>query len=259
MIDRALHDRLFADYDAYARSFAGADGKLQEMQELKFAHSHRVAEFAREIAARENWPEADILLAGVVGLYHDIARYRQYRDYRTFQDYRSFNHGEAGAEILRETRLLRDLGAEDEEAAVTATRHHNAKVVPGGLSPRQELFLWLDRDSDKLDIYDVLYDNVKTGRYLAHPEVFHGVDPDGPVTPAILAGVRARQPLGYEGVKSVSDFLMITVLWVYELHYPASRRLARERRVVDHVGEIVKMSPEVADALDDARAFLRDA
>ena len=257
-MDQPTHARLFAVYDAYAQSFAGPDGQLEEMQALKFAHSHRVAATARTIAGEEKWPEADIRLADVVGLYHDIGRYRQYREYRTFQDYRSVDHGEYGWRIINETGCLDILPPEEREIVLVATRRHNAKTVPADLPPRQRQFLLLARDSDKIDIYDVLYDNIRTRRYLKYPEIFHGVDPDGPVSPELLAKVRARQPQSYKDAKSVSDFLLLTVQWLSDFNFPASRRLVREHDVLGHIREIINLTPEVAETLDAAQHWLDD-
>lgn len=254
----ATRDQLFAVYDAYAQSFAGADGRLEEMQQLKFDHSHRVAAIAHAIAAEEGWPEEDVLLADVAGLYHDVGRYRQYREYRTFQDYRSIDHGECGWRVISEAGLLDALSPEEREIVLVATRHHNAKDVPPGLTPRQERFLRLDRDSDKIDIYDVLYDNVRSRRYLKYPEIFHGVDPDGPVTPEVLATVRARQPQSYKNAKSVSDFLLLTAQWLGDFNFAASRRLVRQRDVVGRLKEIINLTPEVAATLEEARGWLGD-
>ena len=258
MMDQATRDQMFAVYDAYARSFAGAGGRLEEMQQLKFDHSHRVAAIARAVAAEEGWPETDALLADVAGLYHDVGRYRQYREYRTFQDYRSIDHGECGWQVINEAGLLDAMNPEEREIVLVATRRHNAKDVPPGLVPRQERFLRLVRDSDKIDIYDVLYDNVRSRRFLKYPEIFHGVDPDGPVTPEVLATVRARQPQSYKNAKSVSDFLLLTAQWLSDFNFAASRRLVRERNVVGRLKEIINLTPEVEETLEAARGWLED-
>lgn len=258
-MNQQQHDRLVNDYEKYAASFADAMGNLLEMQQLKLDHSHRVAETARDIATREYWNAEEVLLAHIVGLYHDIARYQQYRDYHTFQDYRSVNHGEFGAKIIEETGILNILSPEEREIVIVATRYHNAKTLPEGLSPRQELFLKLDRDSDKIDIYEVLYTNVKSRVYLKYPEIFHGVDPEGAVSPEMLAGVRSGQPQSYAQVKSVSDFLLLTIQWTNELYFSVSRRLLVEHHALDHIEEIIKLTPEVKEVLDAARRKLEIA
>lgn len=49
-------------------------------------HSLRVTEISEELAKRENFTEEEIEIATLIGLLHDIARFKQYTQYHTYRD-----------------------------------------------------------------------------------------------------------------------------------------------------------------------------
>ena len=78
-----------------------------EMIELKKHHSLRVMDVAEKIAISENFTEEEIEIATLIGLLHDIARFKQYTEYKTFKDIQSFDHGDMGVTILEQDSYLR--------------------------------------------------------------------------------------------------------------------------------------------------------
>ena len=72
----------------------------ENMIKYKYNHSYRVVHQAEEIARSLELDEEDRALASLIGLLHDIARFRQWTDYKTFSDDESFDHGKEGVKIL---------------------------------------------------------------------------------------------------------------------------------------------------------------
>ena len=73
----------------------------------KQCHSLRVMELSKEIATKEGFSETEIELATLIGLLHDIARFKQYTEYQTFSDAKSFDHGDVAIDILEKDNLIR--------------------------------------------------------------------------------------------------------------------------------------------------------
>jgi len=67
--------------------------------QLKEEHSWKVREEIMLISQRLNLSENDILIAEVLGLFHDIGRFYQYQKYKTFRDDLSEDHAKIGARI----------------------------------------------------------------------------------------------------------------------------------------------------------------
>lgn len=122
---------------------------------LKKYHSLRVMEVAEKIAKLENFSEEEIELATLIGLLHDIARFKQYTEYKTFKDAQSFDHGDMGVEILEKENFIRSFIKTDkyDEIIKLAIKNHNKFAIEEGLTEEQTKFCKLIRDADKLDIF----------------------------------------------------------------------------------------------------------
>lgn len=117
-------------------------------------HSLRVMELSKKIAINENFTIEEIEIATLIGLLHDIARFKQYTEYKTFSDSKSFDHGEMGVEILEKDNYLRKFIKTNEfdETIKTSIRNHNKIAIEEGLTEQEIKFSKLIRDADKIDI-----------------------------------------------------------------------------------------------------------
>ncbi len=120
----------------------------------KHDHSLRVMDYCGEIAEKKGLNEEDILLAKLIGLIHDIARFDQWTQYETFEDMKSFDHGERAVLILEDNDYLRWYIDTDEYDYIikAAIRNHNKYEMESGLDERQKLFSRIVRDADRVDI-----------------------------------------------------------------------------------------------------------
>lgn len=125
-----------------------------EMIDLKKHHSLRVMEISTKIAQEEKFTEEEVEIATLIGLLHDIARFKQYTEYQTFRDSQSFDHGDVGVEILEKDNYLRKFIKTDkyDEIIKLAIKNHNKFSIEEGLTDKQNKFCKLIRDVDKIDI-----------------------------------------------------------------------------------------------------------
>ncbi len=245
----SLLQQLHEWFRAYGAGFAEA-GLLPPMQRLKYDHCQRVAENARAIAEGLEWPAQAQLRAEAAGLLHDVGRFRQYAQYRTFVDRNSVNHAEYSCKVLAEENALDGVSCECRKVIMDAIRHHNGRDLPPGLPPESLAMLKLVRDADKLDIYEVVDDALRNDQLHLYPEIVLHVDVDGPPSPAVLEGMASGTSIGYEQLKSLADFLLIQLNWVYDINYIPALRLIRQRRVVERIADHLPDSERI-------RALLR--
>ena len=111
---------------------------------MKYDHTMRVVNYCKEIAESLNLSSEDVELAMICGLFHDIARFKQWQEYNTFEDKLSFDHGDEGYNILKELGI-------DDEIVLLSTKYHN-KYEVGDVDYRTKIFCNITRDADKLDI-----------------------------------------------------------------------------------------------------------
>ena len=248
-------------FAAYTRRFAGADGRLHAMQQLKVAHSWRVVANAERIMVAEHWSEAQCLLGRACALLHDVGRFSQYAEFGGFEDHKSIDHAARGVEVLQAEDVLAALPAAERETILVSVRHHNVRELSATLPAAQAAFVHLVRDADKLDIFRVLEDAIR-GRHLEdHPEIAWSLPERGPVNPEILAAVCAGRTVSYHMVRSLSDFVLIQVGWLRGfLHYDTAVVRACEIQALEFREEYVRAvedSPAVRECFAITRAAMR--
>lgn len=87
----------------YVRNYDPSDEKIK----LKIDHTYRVAGLCQSIAKSLNLSEADVDIAWLLGMLHDIGRFEQIRRFGTFNDAQSVDHAEFGADLLFKEGLIR--------------------------------------------------------------------------------------------------------------------------------------------------------
>ena len=241
---------------SYADRFR-KDGSLHPMHQLKLEHTIRVAADARTLATNLTWPEGERTLAEAIGLCHDIARFPQFENYRTFSDADSVDHGDLGAQTLKEEGLLNDLNEEPRALILHSVRHHNKKDLPRALSEQEEKHLRLIRDADRIDIFFVCCDAIHSGRIHQNPEVMMNVAFDGPPTEAILEQFERGEPIDYRTINSMVDRFVLLLSWMHDFSYDASKRLVRERGILEKmIGVLPVITPRLLRCFETTEAFL---
>lgn len=150
IIDR---DKVRREFAAYTSDFDANDGKIK----LKIDHTYRVAAICDRVAKSIGLQDADLDIAWLLGMLHDIGRFKQVREYGTFNDAQSIDHALASVQVLFEEGFIRNYIETDayDDIIYMAIRRHNAFRLPENLSARMQMFCDLIRDADKVDIFKV--------------------------------------------------------------------------------------------------------
>ncbi|MDD5677154.1 MAG: HD domain-containing protein [Kiritimatiellae bacterium] len=243
----------------YVRPFINGDAE-SEVLRIKLEHSRRVAEDMTGIARDLGLAEEAIHTARILGWLHDIGRFPQYARYRTLRDDRSVNHGQTGLQILDSAGVLVICEPADRKIILAGIGCHNRRTVPDAMDADVRRFVLMIRDVDKLDIMQTLYQAWKNDEFRRHPELILGIDLEGGVNPQVLADIRARRPVAYANIRSLADFFITQVSWIYDLNFrPSYQRLA-QRRLLEQAAEALPQEPsvqaEVAAAVQHVRARL---
>ncbi|MDK2857311.1 MAG: hypothetical protein PWQ29_880 [Verrucomicrobiota bacterium] len=235
------------------------DGVLDPMHQLKLEHTIRVAADSRALAADMDWSEEEVNLAEAVGLFHDIARFPQYQQYRSFSDVDTIDHGDLGVQTLENENLLDGVAADSRELILHAVKHHNKKDLPAALTAREEMHLRLIRDADRLDIFFVCWDTLKSGQAHDHPEVVMNIDFNGPPTSSVLAQFERGEAIDYRYLNSMADRFVLQLSWMHDLSYAATKRLVRDRNILDKFIDILPVKTEsLLNCFKKTAAFLAE-
>lgn len=211
-------------FDEYVDTFRLADGSLPEMMELKRFHTAKVVENASAIVEGENFPEEWKKPALIAALLHDTGRYEQLKKYNTFQDSKSVDHAVLSHDIVKAKGWVSD------PAILKAILYHNRRELPEGLDEKTAALSKVVRDADKLDIFRVLEERLDLTDWRKAKTEFWGLDPMGKPSEEVLSAIREKRPVDYQHIRSLADFILIQIGWIFSgLYYEKSRIIARER------------------------------
>lgn len=232
--------RARAAFLAYVAPYDPANPRIA----LKVTHTLHVADLCDSIAREQGWPTADIDLAWLCGLLHDMGRFEQVRRWNTFRDAVSCSHAKLGVSVLFDKRehlgepipagdpgfgapRIRDFIDSPAEDAVirTAVELHSDYRLPHDLDPRTRAFTKLVRDADKIDILRTVDTDT--------PETILGCDADellaSSLSPAATQAFDTRRCMLRDDRSQPADFLVSFACFAFELAYPQSRGIMREQ------------------------------
>jgi len=241
----------------YTRTYASGNEHFCPPLQLKMDHSKRVAGNARQLAEELDWNPAEANRAEALGWLHDIGRFSQFAKFGTFMDATSVNHGKRGWEIIRETKLLFPLKIEEQAAVLDGIRYHNAKTEPDFLTKESLRFLKLIRDADKLDIFHIVLDSVQRNGFQDLPGMLPQVILEGPANQKIICEIQNHRSRSITHVRSLADFLLMQLSWIYDLNYSISFRRIIDRNIIDTLERALPKEKQIKEVVQAARRFAK--
>ena len=247
-IDRKKALKTFADY---TEVYDSKDEKVR----LKIEHTYRVSSLCEQIAQSLDMEEADVDLAWLIGLLHDIGRFEQLKNYGTFNDEQSIDHAQYGADILfKQGRLWDYIDKSDSNQSEvkiiwTAIYYHNAYRIPEDLDERTERFCHVIRDADKIDILKVNVEFPLEEIYNVSSEELR----NAPVTEEVLESFYEEHAVLRTLKKAAVDNVVGHISLVYELVYPISIQLVEKQGYLEELMNFHSNNPVTMEQFDKIR------
>lgn len=188
----------------------------------KYYHTFRVADYAKEIAIKEDLNEQDIFISYLCGLLHDIARFRQAKEYNTFHDIKSFDHGDLGYEILKKDNYISCYiqDKESQDIILKAVKNHNKYAIEDGLNERELLFAKIIRDADKIDILDKLTNDI--------------TDNSAKIDDDVIETFLSHKLYKNKGIRSNDVSQMLKYLcFIFDINFKSSINILKENNIVE--------------------------
>lgn len=255
-IDRDCLAEVRSAFYAYVDNFKDRTRGMHPLLQLKIDHSERVADECKALAHDLGWSSAEEVLAGILGILHDIGRFPQFHEYRTFSDKISVNHGEEGWRVVRAEGMLDSIPTDQADALLTAVRYHNVRVIPDNIEKQSLPWLQLIRDADKLDILGIVLAAVEKDGFTDLKDMLPDISLDRTPSDHIVAEIRDHQNVNLQNVTNIGDFLLLQMSWIYDFNYRPSLRRISERQILDQIERLVERTTQVDSLLEDLRQFL---
>lgn len=212
---------------------------LTENQQLSFVikkeHSLRVAEIALELAIKLEWTAEEQKAAFLIGLLHDVGRFKQLADFNSFNDDKSIDHAENAVEILNSENLFEILGIENKGLIFAAIQTHNKFKIQDGLTGQELLHAKLIRDADKLDIYKVLIDYYSKKNGTVNHTLTWELQKGIAVSPAVAKEILSGKMVSKKNIVSEIDVKIMQLSWVYDLNFRPSFESLMKNRYLESI------------------------
>ena len=241
-------------FQSYVDGFAEEGRSLHPVLQLKADHCERVAAEAKALAIDLGWPLPDRTAAEALGLLHDVGRFSQYADFGSFSDPVSVDHGLRGWEVVRAEGWLSDWAPEERGRMLDGIRYHNGRTIPDNLSRQSLAMVRLIRDADKLDIFEIVLSEVRRDGFQDLPKMLPHLALDRTPTPEMVRELRGKRNASSQGIRTLADFLLLQLSWVYTMNYAPTVRRFHER---DLCGQVLDLL-EVDAAVEAFRADIDD-
>ena len=229
----------------YMKSYYNEDDEIQKAMLMKEAHTARVHNIARELAVHLGLSEEDVALAEIMGLLHDVGRFRQFTVYRTFKDHLSEDHASAGLKLMEEHRLLDGLLPWEASLVRFAVLWHNKKAIGPAPDACHLGFAKLLRDADKLDIYHVL-------------EPFLPSEDGSGVSPNFIEKFVEGVQCDYTMVGTEDDKKLVRLMWVYDVYFAWTLRRIEERGYIEKLIRCLPKGEKVELGVARLRGYVRN-
>jgi HD domain len=255
-MEQAQLDELHHWFEKYVQTYNDIDEDGFRNILLKVEHTHKVCGIMALLAAGEGLTAEEARIGSAVALLHDVGRFPQFRRWRTFRDSDSDNHARLGIEVLREQGVLDRLPETERLIIEEAVRFHNLLALPLRFQSPTALYIRLIRDADKLDIWRVFLDYFRLPENLRPSAVTLGF-PDLPrVTPACVSELTAGRVIRLEEVRTLNDFKLLQISWVYDLNFRSSYRLLQQRGLIPALAATIPLDEPAAQAITLAVAAI---
>ncbi len=239
----------------YMHSYDTDDPEVKQGIDIKVIHTGKVTAIARELASYLGLSQHDVQLAEIMGLFHDVGRFKQYTVYKTFNDAQSEDHANLGLSVLAELPLMKRLSPQDEALVRFAIKNHNKKAIEPTNDVRALFFAKLLRDADKLDIYRVL------APYLA-PEMaedapkFITSDASQLVSEDFVRDFAEGKQADYNRLRTHGDRKLVRLMWVYDINFAWTLREIVKRGYVDLIIKYLPDQPGLDEGIKRLRAYI---
>ncbi len=216
------------EFIKYTEKFNTKDENIERKQQ----HSLRVMKIAEQIATNLKLNEEQIQLATLIGLLHDIGRFKQYTEIGLGDNLEGFDHGDYGAKVLFEEGLIRKFIETNkyDEIIKKSIKNHNKFSIEAGLTQEELLFAKLIRDADKIDILyesiDIYYKNneEEVNKSVLSEKIYNEFTKE--------ATIKKEKNVRFKFI----DDITCVISFIYDINYKTSFEIIKEK---DYINKII--------------------
>jgi hypothetical protein len=243
-------------FSEYVQTFRSGNHEVRENIELKEEHTRRVCAEILDIGKSLSLEPEKLCLAEIMALFHDVGRFEQYVRYGTFLDRDSEDHALLGIKILRKHGVLKDIDQATRHLIFKVISYHNRLRLPETETQESLLFAKLLRDADKVDIWRVVTDHYSRKEGHGNGAIDLGLPHDPEISDEVCAALMAGRIVRLASLKTLNDFKILQMSWVYDVNFARTFQLIRERGYMEMIRDALPESTKVSKIYSSVRSYL---
>jgi len=249
--------RLKTWFDEYVSGYTTNDSEYNYPFRLKIDHTKRVCENIIMIGKAVNLSDDELILAETMALFHDIGRFEQYARYSTFRDIDSENHAKLSLRQMAVHGVLSKNTADEKRLITKAIGYHNVATLPDVKDEKELFYMRLLRDADKLDIWKVVIDYYHERDHFQSTAIELNLLDDPTWSDHILEAVMNKKIARMKDLKTLNDFKLLQISWVFDLNFAPSFKAVENRKYLKQIEATLPQSPDIADAVALAQSYVK--
>jgi len=243
-------------FERYAEGFHNGVPEHDWNINLKIEHTKRVCVEILDIGRSLRLDNDDLRLAEVIALFHDIGRFEQYDRYGTFLDLKSEDHAALGVKVLERAGVLKGIHRDIQGLIKRVVGYHNRRTLPEHETEDCLFFCKLLRDADKLDILRVVTDYYQKRDGIKNGSIELDL-PDFPdVSDEVCADVKAGRIVKTESLRTLNDFKLLQMAWVYDVNFARTFQLIRDRNYLEAIRDALPRMQVITDIYAQLWAYV---
>jgi len=256
MLDQKNLDDLNSWFNQYVHSFHSDNYEIQRNFDLKIDHTRRVCMEILDLGHNLGLSQKELYLAEIIALFHDIGRFEQYARYGTFSDAESEDHAALGVNVLKENHVLNSLDSPTSDLVLRSISYHNRAFLPNEETEVCLFFSKLLRDADKLDIWRVVTDYYQNAGQERNNAIELNLQNTSQITDEVYENLLAGKIVRVGAIKTLNDFKLLQIGWVYDLNFPITFELVRKRGYLELILSSLPQTEKVLKAYSTVKSFL---
>ena len=256
MLNQEKVDDLNSWFEQYVHSFHTDNPDIQRNFDLKLVHTRQVCMEILDLGQSLGLNQKDLYIAEIIALFHDVGRFEQYDRYGTFYDLKSEDHAALGVRVLKENHVLDSLDSTTRDLILKSISYHNRAFLPEKEIEVYLFFSRLLRDADKLDIWRVVTDYYQNQGQERNSALELGLRNDPEIADEVCEYLLAGKIVNVAAIKTLNDFKLLQMGWVYDLNFPRTFDLVRERCYLETIVSSLPKTEKVLKVYSVIRSFL---
>jgi len=223
---------------------------------LKEKHTKQVCLDIIMLGQKLGLTDQDMIVAETMALFHDIGRFKQYAVYGTFNDMASENHARLGLRQICTHKILSVCSKQEKRLIAKAIAHHNAAELPKNEDEKTLFFMRLLRDADKLDIWRVVIDYYRNRDKHPNSTIELDLPNSSDCSQEILKALNEHRIARLQHLKTLNDFKLLQISWVFDLNFTASFQAVQNRNYIKQIAATLPQSKDITEAVDQAHDYV---